>query len=240
MKLLTTGNPKIAKGEKLGYLTNILHLAPASLSGFNVCPSSTAGCRAACLNTAGRGGIFKKGEKTNAIQEARIRKTEWFYNGREPFMNQLVREIKSAIKLAAKHGLIPVFRLNGTSDIRWESVSFTYFPSAKSAPIQYRNIFEAFPTIQFYDYTKHANRKDIPKNYHLTFSAADGNDLNVMRAIVGGTNVAVVFRELPAEYLGRPVINGDESDLRFLDPKGVIVGLKAKGKAKKDTTGFVK
>ena len=103
-----------------------------------------------------------------------------------------------------------------------------------------KNIFQMFPTVQFYDYTKVNNRKvaHIP-NYHLTFSKADGNDMDVRIALSNGMNVAAVFRELPETYLGRPVINGDETDLRFLDPQGVIVGLKAKGKAKKDTTGFV-
>ena len=228
--LLTRGNPKIMKGEKKGYLTSILHLAPADLSGHQTCPKATAGCKAACLNTAGRGGIFKKGENTNVIQQARIRKTKRFFEAREQFMEELALEIQSTIKYAEKKGLIPVFRLNGTSDIAWEKIRVG----------QYRNMMEAFPTIQFYDYTKIVGRT-VPSNYNLTFSAADGNDHDVYRAIEQCYNIAAVFdKGLPEQYLGRPVINADDTDLRFLDPKGVIAGLKAKGKAKKDTSGFVK
>ena len=240
MKLLSTGNPKTLKGQSVGYLTYILHLAPADLSGYNTCPKATAGCTAACLNTAGRGGMFKKGETTNAIQKARIRKTKLFFEDRISFMNLLVKDIELAIKQAAKKDLIPVFRLNGTSDLSFEK--YEVLRNGQS----YTNIFAAFPEVQFYDYTKILGRKvkDI-KNYQLTFSAADGNDRDVDRAMFDGYNVATVFglkktEPMPEFYMGAPVFNGDESDLRFLDPKGVVVGLYAKGKAKKDTSGFVK
>ena len=225
MKLLTVGNPKLLKGEKKGYLSFVLHLAPADLSGKEVCPKRTAGCTAACLNTAGRGGIIKKGETTNKIQEARIRRTKMFFDNRPQFFSDLISDIQSAIRYAAKKGLTPVIRLNGTSDIAWEKF----------------DIIQSFPDVQFYDYTKVRGRKvSHLKNYHLTFSKADGNDMDVRLAASAGMNVAVVFKkELPTTYLGRQVVNGDETDLRFLDPKGVIVGLKAKGKAKKDTSGFV-
>jgi hypothetical protein len=224
MKLLSTGNPKLMKGEKLGYLSFVLHLAPADLSGKEVCPKRTTGCTAACLNTAGRGGMFKKGETTNVIQQARIRKTKLFFENREQFLADLEADIRLGIKQAEKKNMIPCFRLNGTSDRAWEKYG----------------IIEKFPEVQFYDYTKVRNRKvSHLKNYHLTFSKADGNDMDVRLVASAGMNVAAVFKEIPATYIGRPVINGDETDLRFLDPKGVIVGLKAKGKAKKDTTGFV-
>lgn len=236
MKLLSTGNPKVLKGMSQGYNTYILHLAPANLSGYETCPKRTAGCTAACLNTAGRGGMFKKGENTNVIQQARIRKTKMFFEDRAAFMNTLVADIKLAIKQSARLGLIPVFRLNGTSDLAFE----------KYEVADGKNIFEMFPDVQFYDYTKILGRKvkEI-KNYHLTFSAADGNDADVTKAIAQGYNIATVFglkktQEMPATYQGLPVFNGDESDLRFLDPKGVVVGLYAKGRAKKDTSGFVK
>jgi len=230
MSLLTVGNPKLLRGEKKGYLSSVLHLAPANLSGKEVCPKRTAGCTSACLNTAGRGGIFKKGETTNVIQQARIRKTKAFFENRRDFLNQLTVDILKTKATAEKKGLIPVFRLNGTSDLSWEK----YEVAAG------KNIFQMFPDVQFYDYTKVNNRKvkHIP-NYHLTFSNADGNDMDVRLAISNGMNVAVVFDKLPETYLGRKVINGDETDLRFLDEKNVIVGLKAKGKAKKDTSGFV-
>jgi len=240
MKLLSTGNPKILKGISEGYNTYILHLAPASLSGYNTCAKATAGCKMACLNTAGRGGMFKKGENTNIIQQARIRKTKMFFENRDFFMALLVADIELAIKQSAKKNLVPVIRLNGTSDIAFEKYT------AVRNGVQYKNIFDAFPEIQFYDYTKILGRKisDI-KNYSLTFSAADGNDIDVLNAIKQGYNIATVFgikktSPMPETYNGLPVFNGDESDLRFLDPKGVIVGLYAKGKAKKDTSGFVK
>jgi hypothetical protein len=242
LKLLSVGNPKTLKGMKEGYNTYIMHLAPATLSGHNTCPKATEGCKSACLNTAGRGGMFKKGEFTNTIQKARIRKTQLFYNNRNEFMSLLVKDINLAVKQSAKLGLIPVIRLNGTSDISWEKYPVTM----GNIPVTYSNIFEAFPYIQFYDYTKVLGRKvkDI-KNYSLTFSAADGNDIDVMKAINQGYNIATVFGikktlPMPEYYNGLPVFNGDESDLRFLDPKGVVVGLYAKGKAKKDETGFVK
>jgi len=245
MKLLSTGNPKILKGMKQGYNTYILHLAPANLSGHETCPKRTAGCTSACLNTAGRGGMFKKGETTNMIQKARIRKTQLFFNDRKEFMNQLVKDIELAIKQSAKLGLTPVFRLNGTSDLSFEKYEAT-IATKDGSKFVFQNIFEAFPNVQFYDYTKILGRKvkHIP-NYHLTFSAADGNDADVAKAIEQGYNVATVFglkktQPMPETYQGRPVFNGDESDLRFLDPKGVIVGLYAKGKAKKDESGFVK
>ena len=230
MKLLSIGNPKILKGMKQGFMTYILHLAPADVSGYNTCPKATAGCKAACLNTAGRGGMFKKGETTNVIQQARIRKTRWFFEDRESFLATLKDDIRKAIKQSEKKGLIPVFRLNGTSDLSWEKYG----------------IIQEFPNVQFYDYTKILGRKvNGLVNYHLTFSAADGNDDDVRRAIKEKYNIATVFgikksQPMPETYEGTPVFNGDDSDLRFLDPKGVVVGLYAKGKAKKDTSGFVK
>jgi hypothetical protein len=240
MNLLSTGNPKVLKGLKQGFNTYIMHLAPADLSGYETCPKRTAGCTSACLNTAGRGGMFKKGETTNAIQKARIRKTKMFFENRAQFMIDLVKDIELGIKQSAKKDLVPVFRLNGTSDLAFEK-----YEVVRNGKL-FRNIFAAFPEVQFYDYTKMLNRKvtDIP-NYQLTFSAADGNDNDVTKAVAQGYNVAVVFglkktEAMPESYLGRPVFNGDESDLRFLDPKGVVVGLYAKGKAKKDTSGFVK
>jgi len=252
MKLLSTGNPKVLKGVAHGFNTYILHLAPADLSGKEVCPKRTVGCSAACLNLAGRGGMFKRGESTNAIQQARIRKTKLFFDNRNEFMRLLVADITLAIKQSARLGLTPVFRLNGTSDLSWEKYPVTIKGNVNSntfigsVDIVYNNIFEAFPNVQFYDYTKVLGRKvsGIP-NYHLTFSAADGNNLDVLLAKQQGYNIAVVFglkktEAMPDSFMGLPVFNGDESDLRFLDPKQVVVGLYAKGKAKKDTTGFVK
>ena len=220
MQLLSTANPKIQKGTARGYLSFILHLAPADLSGKEVCPKRTAGCTAACLNTAGRGGMFKRGENTNVIQKARIRKTKMFFEQRDAFMLQLEKDINKGIRQAERLGLKPVFRLNGTSDLSWEKYG----------------IIEKFPTVQFYDYTKVLGRKiaHLP-NYHLTFSAADGNDADVAKALSAGMNVTVVYDRIP-----EGVYSADEDDLRFLDPAVGIIGLKAKGRAKKDTSGFVK
>ena len=223
-KLLSTANPKIQKGTKQGYLSFILHLAPADLSGRETCPKRTAGCTAACLNTAGRGGMFKRGETTNVIQKARIRKTKYFFEARDYFMQDLYEDIQKAIRFAERKGLTPVFRLNGTSDLSWEKYT-----------INDKNIFELFPTVQFYDYTKVLGRKVSQyKNYHLTFSKADGNDADVAEALLQGMSVVAVYDKIPA---GVP--SADETDLRFLDPKGIMLGLKAKGKAKKDYSGFV-
>jgi hypothetical protein len=224
-KLLSTANPKIQKGTKLGYLSFILHLAPSDLSGKNTCPKATKGCIAACLNTAGRGGMFKKGENTNVIQKARIRKTQYFFNNRAEFMKDLYADICKGIRLANKLGLEPVFRLNGTSDLSWEKYEMT----------EGKNVFEVFAGIQFYDYTKVLGRKvKHIENYHLTFSKADGNDSDVAEALMQGMSVVAVYDKIP-----EGVPSADETDLRFLDPKGIMLGLKAKGRAKKDYSGFV-
>jgi hypothetical protein len=221
MKLLTLGNTKTVKGEAMGYQTYIMHLAPSTLSGYNTCPMASTGCAAACLNTAGRG-------RFTTTQEARIRKTKWFFEDRETFMAQLVKDITAAIRKAVREGFVPVFRLNGTSDIRWETVPVGGF----------RNIMEMFPTVMFYDYTKLQNRRDLPSNYHLTFSRSEENYAAVDMMMVQGYNTAIVFDNFPEIYNGYKVIDGTETDLRFLDEKGVVVGLLAKGKAKNDMSGF--
>lgn len=237
-KLFTVGdsNPKTAKSAKLGYLTFVLHFAPWNLSGHQACPVATAAeCWGPCLNLAGRGGIFKAGESTNAIQAARIRRTKFFFEDRAAFMAALYKEIQAGIRYARKLGLIPVFRLNGTSDIPWEKIRFSIDGQ------EYRNLMAAFPGVQFYDYTKIPGRT-TPANYALTFSRSARNELNVIKALAAGQNVAAVFdhtRPFPAEFMGRPVINGDDHDLRFLDVSGAIVGLKAKGPARRDLSGFV-
>ena len=224
-KLLSTANPKIQKGTKMGYLSFILHLAPADLSGREVCPKRTKGCTDACLNKAGRGGMFKRGETTNMIQKARIRKTQYFFNNRAEFMVDLANDIKKAIRFAERKGLTPVFRLNGTSDLSWE----------KYDVVEGVNIFEMFPQVQFYDYTKVLGRKVAQyPNYHLTFSKADGNDSDVAEALLQGMSVVAVYDKIP-----EGVPSADETDLRFLDPKGIMLGLKAKGPAKIDYSGFV-
>ena len=218
MKLLTVQNNKTVKGEKLGILTGILYLAPAKLSGYEVCPKRSKGCTDACLYTAGMGAF-------STVQQARKNKTLMFFEQREAFMAQLHKDIKSLKKKAAKLGMTPAVRLNGTSDIEWTRTG----------------IMDAFPEIQFYDYTKVLNRltKERPANYHITFSKNEANSVECFLALKLGYNVAVVFDRLPTEWMGHQVQDGDDTDARFLDPKGYVIGLKAKGKARKDNSGFV-
>jgi len=226
--LSISADTKTVKGEKLGYLTGILYLAPANTTKYNTCSmAEKAGCAKACLYTAGRGAF-------NNVQQSRIDKTLFFYEARDAFMAQLFKNIKALIKKAERKGLTPLVRLNGTSDIRWENVPFE----------SHANIFEAFPNVQFYDYTKDANRKNIPDNYDLTFSysGVSGFSPYVSKAKAKGMRLAVVFRTLasiPVVFQGMHVVSGDNSDVRHLDNQGVIVGLYAKGAAKRDTTGFV-
>jgi hypothetical protein len=231
--ILTQGNAKIVKGEELGYVTKGIHFAPASLSGNEVCQWRSKGCTASCLNTAGRG-------RMNSIQASRIAKTKLFFDKQMDFLFKLSKEISSSIKTATKKSMQAVFRLNLTSDIAWESVFFD-----DENP---QTIFDKFPSIQFYDYTKSFKRmaqylgkhKEFPSNYHLTFSRSETNDKLCEMVLEMKGNVAVVFRnQLPETWKGYEVINGDENDLRFLDKQGVVVGLIEKGMAKKDETGFV-
>ena len=228
MSLLNSGNSKTRKGEKKGFTTYGLHLAPANLSGFNVCKDASSGCAAACLNTAGRGAM-------SSVQKARVKKTLFFFKDKQNFLAELWVEVAKSIKSAARKGMTPCFRLNLTSDLQWEKIKFNG-----------QNVFEAFPSVTFYDYTKSAERMtafvngEMPANYHLTFSRSESNGALALAFLKSGGNVAMVFRKsLPASYFGHEVVDGDETDLRFLDGTGKIIGLKEKGLAKQDETGFV-
>jgi hypothetical protein len=226
-------NAKTVKGEKLGFYTGILYLAPSDISGFQVCPmAKLANCENACLYTAGRGAF-------NSIQAARVAKTQKFFNDRHNFMLNLVKDIEAGQRKAAKLGQTLLIRLNGTSDIKWENVEFTDFDGKV-----YPNLMSRFQDVQFYDYTKIANRKDLPPNYDLTFSYSNVitfqkyNDI----AISQNMRLAAVFRyakDIPDTFKGMPVIGGDNSDVRHVEPLGHIVALYAKGKAVKDQSGFV-
>jgi hypothetical protein len=221
-------NPKTIKGQKYGFMTGVLYLAPSTLSGRNTCAmADVAGCAAACLNTAGRGAFSN-------VQKARIAKTDYYFSDRAGFMDNLAADIKLLTKKAAARGLVPLVRLNGTSDIKWENVPYKNYP----------NIMAAFPDIQFYDYTKIANRDALPGNYDLTFSYSGLPQYQtyVKQAIIKGMRVAVVFRSraaIPESFLGLECVDGDNSDIRHLDKPGVIVALYAKGKARRDDSGFV-
>jgi len=230
--LSVSSDAKTVKGETLGFLTGILYLAPATTTKWNTCSmAKVAQCDKACLYSAGRGAF-------SSVQTARVNKTIWFFEERQTFMQQLVVDIKRLINKAHKQGLQPLVRLNGTSDIRWETIGLTV------DGVAYNNIFDVFPDVSFYDYTKDANRKGLPLNYDLTFSysGVEGFQPFVEIAIAKGMRMAVVFRtekDIPATFKGIPVVSGDKSDVRHLDDDGVIVGLYAKGKAKLDQTGFV-
>lgn len=199
----------------------ILHFAPGNLSGHEACGGRDS-CFASCLYYAGKG-MFP------AVQAARLRKTRMFFEQREQFMDLLGEDIHKAVSIAVQENLNLVVRLNGTSDIPWESIHY----------LGYGNVMEAFPFVMFYDYTKLLGRKKLPFNYHLTFSRGSDNEAKVIKAIDAGMNVAAVFDEKPLTYYGLPVVDGDEDDLRFLDPSGVVVALKPKGRARRDETTFV-
>lgn len=241
MLLTIGGNPKVLKSQGLNVHTAILHLAPADASGRNVCPTAikeNLDCLKYCLNTAGRGGIFKKGESSNTIQRARIRKTNLFFDNRAQFFAELIHDIKALIRQAERWDMVPAVRLNGTSDLPWETIK---------NPANGQTILEHFPDVQFYDYTKSQARMleymagALPKNYYLTISVHEKSDPGILAWILenGGT-AAMIFhgRFLPERARFEsfapdfPVLNGDESDARFLDHPGHIVGLKAKGRAR--------
>lgn len=213
--LLSSKNYKTQKGEKLNYKTLILYMSPftANSKGINVCSHASKGCAEACLVGSGNGGMFTQ------VKQGRINKTEYFLKDRVGFLNQLKGEIERVIKNLPNDFTL-VVRLNGTSDLPFEK--FKVFDG--------KNIFEMFPQIQFYDYTKNYLRFDkvLPSNYHLTFSRSEINHEKSMELLKRGFNVAMVFTKVPQMYGGFKVVNGDETDLRFLDEKGVIVGLKYK------------
>lgn len=212
---------KTTKGSKNGSLTGILYLAPSNISGIENCPFKSKGCAAACLNCAGRGKFYN-------VQKARVIKTLAYHIDKKRYTENIKKSIKKLIKKAEKRNMVPIVRLNGTSDIN------------------FINIINQFPAIQFYDYTKNVKLYDkkLPKNYDLTFSLSESNDLDAEKVLHKGGKVAVVFKGiLPNYYKGFKVVDGDVSDERFKDnklKKGLIIGLKAKGRAKYDKSGFVR
>lgn len=228
-------NAKTIKGEKYGVKTAILYLMPAEQGGTQLCPmAKTAGCEKACLFTAGRGAM-------NSVMLSRLRKTLYFNQYRDQFMLQLQDELIRERAKAKRKGYKLIVRLNGTSDIRWENERIGH---------AYANIMQALPDIQFYDYTKIANRKGVPANYDLTFSysGVEAYQPFVAKAVANGDRIAVVFRDRAIvnamlangeTFLGLPVVDGDNTDIRHLDPKGAVVALYAKGKARRDQSGFV-
>jgi len=228
-KLLSQGSTKINKSNTIQdeYFSRILYLAPDDLADGKrtVCPyAKVAKCSGPCLNTAGMG-------KFSNVQQARIRKTLMFLNETDKFFDLLIKDIDKFVKECDKLGKKPALRLNGTSDIQWEALGVGNF----------KNIFEMYPNIQFYDYTKIPTRKvSHISNYHLTWSYSQANDKYASLFEKVPYNKAVVFMDaLPSMFKGLKVIDGDKHDMRFLDKTNSVVGLIAKGEAKKDTSGFV-
>ena len=216
-------NAKTVKGQKYGFMTAILYLAPSNQSGFNVCPQASKGCKRACLYTAGHGAY-------NSVKQGRINKTLWYIQERKTFLDKLRKEINAFIKKAKSKGLVPCIRLNGTSDISWENTG----------------LIDEFRSIQWYDYTKVYKRAlkfvngTLPKNYHITYSLNEDNKKQAFDILKKGGNISVVFRKsLPKKFMGYKIVNADLNDLRFLDGHNIIAGLVAKGKAKNDFSGFV-
>jgi hypothetical protein len=227
-KLLSAnGDSKTKKGLKLNWTTYIMYMSPFTDNslGVNLCPHATAGCAAACLNGSGRGGF------TSSVQTGRRNKTEFYLQNRVGFLEKLYKELTLISK---KHkGENVAIRLNGTSDIRWEKFKVR----------DNKNLMELFPDLQFYDYTKNHLRFNtkLPSNYSLVFSRSENNHEKSIEILKKGFNVAMVFDVPPTEFEGFQVVDGDETDLRFLDDKGVIVGLKYKkltGKGADNNTAF--
>lgn len=227
-------NAKTIKGEKYGIKTAILYLMPAMGSGVQLCANAKiAGCEKPCLFTAGRGAMSN-------VMLSRLRKTLYFNQYRDLFMAQLSREIALEKAKAKRRGYKLIVRPNGTSDIRYENIPVDGFD----------NIMVAHSDVQFYDYTKLANRRNIPANYDLTFSYSGVSEYLpfVQKAVANGERIAVVFRNRAIveamlangeTFLGLTVVDGDNTDIRHLDPKGAVVALYAKGKARNDQSGFV-
>jgi hypothetical protein len=225
-KLLSiNSDAKTKKGARFGYRTGILYLTPgrSGADKIDLCPSASIECRGACLAFSGRAGIFPE------IKRARDRRRSFFLQDRDGFFAQIKKEIASLIKSSGKKRETPVIRLNGTSDILWENVR------EKETG---KNLFEIFPDTQFYDYTKIPDRISTHKNYHLTFSWSGSNPVESARALQSGLNLAIPFavgrgKPLPKTHqidgISYRVIDGDISDLRFLDRgKPRIIGLRVK------------
>jgi len=228
---------KILKNRKVSNVnTYVLYLAPANQSGYNVCPYSTKECRLGCLATSGRARL-EKNKVVKPIENARIKKTKLFFEHNEFFMQWLIAEIEAEKKKKKKKGIPFSVRLNGTSDIQWEHYK-----------VDNKNIFELFPDVQFYDYTKNYRRMfstSLYKNYHLTYSYNGYNENECISVLKNKMNVAIIFNvknvdQFPAQWNGFPVINGDLTDYRPLDGEGVIVGLKWKNIANKEANERIK
>ena len=228
-RFFSTDNPKARKAQKLGWLNAINYMAPHRSAGVgDLCGNASPGCIALCLGEhSGNAALYQ------SVRDSRIRKARWFMQDRKAFLIELIDHIVRLVITAKNAGLQLCVRLNGATDLAWEGL----------AP----HVFKQFPDVQFVDYTKSPKRAlayaqgKMPANYHLTFSRSETNEADCIRVLAAGGTVAVVSSQpRPARYLDAPVVDGDQSDLRHLDPPGSVVWLSPKGaKAKRDRTGFV-
>jgi len=237
-RLLSVDSAKSIKSLAFGWINGIHYMAPASTSGFNLCPNATQGCIDLCLGKySGQAGMVADQENgTNNVRESRIAKARMFMQDRQTYMRHLERQIVRLVAKAAKAGLTPCVRLNGSTDITFERMAYLGVDGRRIT------LLARFPDVQFVDYTKIASRMaKAPANLSLTFSRAENNEAQCLDLLSRGHNVAIVFGAgLPATWNGHRVIDGDKHDLRHLDPRGVVVGLSPKGrKAKADMSGFV-
>ena len=236
-RFFSTDSAKAIKAEKFGYLNAINYMAPHITGGVgNLCPDSSAGCRALCLGMySGQAAMVKDLENgTNNVRESRKAKAHWFMSDRKAFMAEMAQHVGALARQAARKKKSLAVRPNGSTDIAFEYIKTE---TGQALPVR-------FPGIQFVDYTKSMKRILNPKrpaNYHLTFSLSETNMDEAMHVLANGYNVAAVFGHgQPETFMGHPVIDGTEHDLRHLDPSPVIVGLDPKGqKAKNDTSGFI-
>jgi hypothetical protein len=248
-RFFSVDSPKAIKAQKLGWLNAINYMAPAATAGVgNLCPHASPGCLTLCLGWYSGQAAMLSNDKletgSNAVRASRVRKARLFMQDRKAFLDAIVKGIQACQRKAKREKLKLCVRLNGATDISWEGIRRdwyqpTYAPNA--------SIIELFPKVQFVDYTKNFKRMlrfcnhMLPANYHLTFSRSETNESECLEVLRAGGNIAVVSsRAMPTEYLGFPVVDGDVSDLRHLDPKGCVVWLSPKGrKAKRDASGMV-
>ena len=237
-RIFSVDSAKAIKAQDYGYLNAIHYMAPSNLAGVgNLCASATPSCIDLCLGWfSGQAGMVADDADINSVRKSRIDKARRFMRARKAYMADVIKSIELAMRAAARLSLILCVRMNGSTDIAWEGIA------CERDGKTYRNLMEAFPDVQFVDYTKIASRllRKLPLNYHLTLSRTELNDAAVIAAVQSGHNAAVVFDRVPDTWNNLRVIDGDKHDLRHLDPKGVIVGLTPKGrKARRDTSGFV-
>jgi hypothetical protein len=231
-RFFSLDNPKAVKAQQYGWLNAINYMAPHRLAGVgNLCPNASAGCIELCLGvTSGNAAMYP------TVLRSRIAKAQWFMNDRKAFMTHAAKKIGQAIAKAKRERMRLCVRLNGATDIAWESL---HVQGELSLVAQ-------FPDVQFVDYTKSVKRAlahargQLPKNYHLTFSRSETNEAQCLEVLAAGGNVAVVSSlPRPEAWHGYPTIDGDQHDLRHLDAFGVV-WLSPKGaKAKTTQSGFV-